>query len=144
MPCTQSGYDYRDEYRCGGPVDRQCCAPAFKPTTTLVNTPETLPPTFSPPSTPSDGLGAGAIAGIVIGLLTVCTVLAAGYHFNQKGNPFAPPQQSFHNLNNEENSDGVIDGIANPLGDMENVSGRSSPTVQEPTEGQSTTDPYLL
>ena len=115
MPCTKSGFAYRGEYFCGGPAERQCCAPAVKPTTTVVYTPETMPPTFSPATTPGSNTNAGQTAGIVIGVLVACCALFGGYYFKQNGTPFSTDQQSFNNLNNTNNSDGVVDGISNPL-----------------------------
>jgi len=51
LPCSQAGYAYRTEFSCGGPAERQCCAPASKPTPPLTSeqTPPTVPPTFTPP-----------------------------------------------------------------------------------------------
>ena len=43
-------------------------------------------------------------------------VLGGGYYVKQNGIPFIAEQQSFTNLNNDSNTDGVTDGISNPLG----------------------------
>ena len=81
-------------------------------------TPETLPPTFSPPGTPSTGSTAGQTAGIVIGVLIgCCAVVCVGYVYNQNGNPFTSQQQSFSNLNSDNNTNSVVDYFSNPEGD---------------------------
>ena len=119
MDCNGQDYEYRTEYGCGGPSERQCCAPPTKPTppNTSEQTPPTVPPTYTPIA-PDDGSGsdAGKTAGIVIGVLFGCVaVFGAFYYVSQNGNPLATTQQSFANLNNDTNTDGNVDGISNPL-----------------------------
>ena len=109
MACSGSGYTYHSEYRCGGPAERQCCAPAFVVTTTKL--PETIPPTPTSPSTTASPSSAGRTAGIVIGVLVALGfVVGVGYFYRQNGNPLVAQQQSFNNLNNENNTEGVVDG----------------------------------
>jgi hypothetical protein len=42
--------------------------------------------------------------------------MGGGYYVKQNGNPLAMSQSSFANLNSDKNTNGDIDGIANPLG----------------------------
>ena len=117
MPCTQSGFAYRAEFSCGGPADRQCCAPSIKPTPPLTSdqTPPTVPPVFTSVAPPSGSSG-GATAGIVIGVLIACCALFGGFFYvNQNGNPFIAAPSSFDNLNNDKNTSGQVDGISNPM-----------------------------
>jgi hypothetical protein len=49
-------------------------------------------------------------------MFAIVVVLGGGYYVKQNGIPFIADQQSFTNLNSESNTDGVTDGISNPLG----------------------------
>ena len=109
--------DYRPQFNCGGPSDRQCCAPNIKPTPTISST-QTIP-TVAPtpkPTTPSSSSNGGQTAGIVIGVLIGCAfVVGGGYYVMQNGNPLANQQQSFSNVNSSDNTEGNVDGYSNPL-----------------------------
>ena len=115
----KGGKTFHSEYTCGGPVDRQCCAPNVPPPPTPGPT-DPIPPTIPTDSVPVDpnaGNGAGKTAGVVIGVMfAIVVVLGGGYYVKQNGIPFIAEQQSFTNLNNDSNTDGVTDGISNPLG----------------------------
>jgi len=64
----------------------------------------------------SNNSNGGKTAGIVIGsLIGCCVAVFAVYYVMQNGNPLFPQQQSFGNLNNDANTDGVVDGVSNPM-----------------------------
>ena len=42
-------------------------------------------------------------------------ILGGGYYVNQNGIPFIASQQSFGNINNSGNTEGITDGVSNPL-----------------------------
>ena len=81
LTCSGGGKDYRQEYKCGGPVERQCCAPKTLP--------PTQPPTQPPiPTVPTDkvpvdpnagGKSGGQTAGIVIGVMFAIVVVMGQY-----------------------------------------------------------------
>ena len=74
-----SGKRYHSEWGCGGPTDRQCCAPDTLPPTQPPTSP-TVPtvPTDGIPITPDSGSGgqtAGIVIGVLFGIVVSCTRL---------------------------------------------------------------------
>ena len=114
----KNGKTFHPEFTCGGPVDRQCCAPNVPPPSSTIQTPTvpTIPPDDVPVD-PNAGGSSGKTAGIVIGVMfAIVVVLGGGYYVKQNGVPFVAEQQSFTNLNSSNNDAGITDGISNPLG----------------------------
>jgi len=114
----KGGKTFHPEFTCGGPVDRQCCAPNSPPPSSTSQSPTvpTIPPDDVPVD-PNAGSGGGQTAGIVIGVMfAIVVVLGGGYYVKQNGIPFVAEQQSFTNLNSSNNNAGITDGISNPLG----------------------------
>ena len=131
VPCNGYDLDYRPQFNCGGPSDRQCCAPNVKPTPTVSST-QTIP-TVAPtpkPTVPSSSGNGGQTAGIVIGVLIgCCFVVGAGYYVMQNGNPLSNQQQSFANVNSADNTEGNIDGYSNPLAGGDSGSSDDNPNM---------------
>jgi len=148
----KGGKTFHPEFTCGGPVDRQCCAPNSPPPSSTSQSP-TVPtiPSDDVPVDPNAGGSSGKTAGIVIGVMfAIVVVLGGGYYVKQNGVPFVAEQQSFTNLNSTNNDAGITDGISNPLGDGDdNSNGGTSDepvavpvadpvvTVPEPTNSTS-------
>lgn len=140
LTCSGGGKDYHTSsgFECGGPSERQCCAPnALPPTPSPTPPPIPTVPDIPAPITPSGGNDSGKTAGIVIGVLfAICAVLGLGYYVNQNGVPFIAQQQSFGNVNSANNNDGVTDGISNPLdaNDDDDDNDDDGAAVVEPVE----------
>jgi len=146
LKCSGGGKSYHIEpgFECGGPSERQCCAPAILPPTQPPTSP-TIPtvPSQAPPVTPDNGGDGGKTAGIVIGVLfAIFAVMGFGYYVNQNGIPLIAQQQSFGNLNNTNNNDGVTDGISNPLDNASDDGGDVEPVSMVP-EPEPTVEPVL-
>ena len=129
----KNGKTFHPEFTCGGPVDRQCCAPNSPPPSSTSQTPTV--PTIPPDDVPVDpnAGGNGKTAGIVIGVMFgIFVVLGGGYYVKQNGIPFVAEQQSFTNLNSSNNDAGITDGISNPLGgddDTNDTGGSEEPVA---------------
>ena len=63
-------------------------------------------------------------------LVALGFVVGVGYFYRQNGNPLVAQQQSFNNLNNENNTEGVVDGFANPLGADESNASEMTPSEE--------------
>ena len=52
--------------------------------------------------------------------------MGGAYYVKQEGIPFIGQQESFSNVNNANNTDGITDGISNPLDNIDNDDNDSS------------------
>ena len=130
----KGGKTFHPEFTCGGPVDRQCCAPNSPPPSSTSQSPTvpTIPPDDVPVD-PNAGGGSGKTAGVVIGVMfAIVVVLGGGFYVKQNGIPFVAAQQSFTNLNSSNNDAGITDGISNPLGDGDDDDNSNGGAIDEP------------
>merc|ERR1712179_134937 len=71
-------------------------------------------------STLAGGKSGGQTAGIVIGVMfAIVVVMGGAYYVNQNGIPFIAAQTSFGNINSADNTEGIADGISNPLDNID-------------------------